>query len=123
MVILESAGGWACGRAGANSWFPDDNLSLLRRLIPYPKLVVWVAYVKKQLGIATQVSVIKVNVSGSLFLKTENPFPLNNLSVHSLTVTKLSILVIHIKRQFGIASHVSVIMVMTMLNIFNAIMN
>jgi len=40
------------------------------------KLAVWVAYIKTHLGIATQVSVIKVTVT-----KKEIQFPLNNFSL------------------------------------------
>jgi len=46
-------------RAGVNLWFPFNNFSLLWPIDT--KLAVWVAYIKRQLGIATQVSVIKVN--------------------------------------------------------------
>ena len=42
----------------------------------YTKLAVWVAYIKTQLGTATQVSVIKVKVTVT---KTKIQFPLNNL--------------------------------------------
>jgi len=61
------AGGWAGGRVGGRILngvklrFPLNNFSLL-----WPidiKLAVWVAYIKRQLGIATQVSVIKVKVT------------------------------------------------------------
>ena len=48
-------------RADVNFWFPLNNFSL-----PWlidTKLGVWVAYIKSQLGIATQVSVIKVKVT------------------------------------------------------------
>jgi len=49
------------GRAVVNFWFPLNNLSLLW---PFDtKLAVWGAYIKTQLGIATQVSVIKVKVT------------------------------------------------------------
>jgi hypothetical protein len=41
--------------------FPLNNLSLLWPIDP--KLGVWVAYIKRQLVIATQVSVIKVKVT------------------------------------------------------------
>ena len=51
-------GGWLCGRAGVNFWFPPNNLSLLWPIDT--KLAVWVAYIRTQLGIANQVSVIKV---------------------------------------------------------------
>ena len=47
-------------RAGFNFWFPLNNFSLLWPIDT--KLAVWVAYIKRQLGIATQVSVIKVKV-------------------------------------------------------------
>jgi len=51
------------------------------------KLAVWVAYIKTQLGIATEVSVIK------------------------LKVTKLAVWVAYIKTQLGIATQMSVIKV------------
>jgi len=41
--------------------FPLINFSLLWPIDT--KLALWVAYIKRQLGIATQVSVIKVNVT------------------------------------------------------------
>ena len=41
--------------------FPLNNLSLLRPIDT--KLAVWVAYIKTQLGIATQASLIKVKVT------------------------------------------------------------
>ncbi len=41
--------------------FPLNNLSLLWPIDS--KLGVWVAYIKRQLGIATQMSVIKVKVT------------------------------------------------------------
>jgi len=50
------------------------------------KLGVWVAYNKTQLGIATQVSVIKVKVNAT---KKEIQFPLNNFSLFWPTDTKL----------------------------------
>ena len=43
------------------SRFLLNNLSLLWPIDP--KLDIWVAYIKRQLGIATQVSVIKVKVT------------------------------------------------------------
>ena len=57
------AGGWAGGRIlnGVKLWFPLNNFSLLWPIDT--KLAVWVAYIKTQLGIATQVSVIKVTVT------------------------------------------------------------
>lgn len=51
-----------------------NNLSLLW---PFDsKLKVWVTYIKRQLGIVTQMSVIKVTVA-----KNEIQFPPNNLSL------------------------------------------
>ena len=50
------------------------------------KLGVWVAYNKTQLGIATQVSVIKVKVNAT---KKEIQFLLNNFSLFWPTDTKL----------------------------------
>jgi hypothetical protein len=41
--------------------FPLNNFSLLRPIDT--KLGVWIVYIKRQLGIATQVSVIKVKVT------------------------------------------------------------
>jgi len=58
IVMLKSAAGV---RAGVNFWFPLNNFSLLWPIDT--KLGVWVAYIKTQLGIATQVSVIKVKVT------------------------------------------------------------
>jgi len=61
------------------------------------KLGVWVAYIKAQLGIATQVSVIKVKVTVT---KIEIQFLLNNFSllwpidtpnlVHATNATKIT---------------------------------
>ena len=48
-------------RAGVNFWFPLNNFSLLWPIDT--ELGVWVAYIKTQLGIATQMSVIKVKVT------------------------------------------------------------
>jgi len=58
IVMLKSAAG---GRAGVNFWFPFNNFSMLWPIDT--KLAVWVAYIKRQLRIATQVSVIKVKVT------------------------------------------------------------
>ena len=56
------AGGWAgCILNGVKLRFPLNNFSLLWPIDT--KLAVWVAYIKRQLGIATQVSVIKVKVT------------------------------------------------------------
>jgi len=46
---------------GVKLWFPLNNFSLLWLIDT--KLAVWVAYFKAQVGIATQVSVIKVKVT------------------------------------------------------------
>jgi hypothetical protein len=67
---------------------------------------VWVACIKRQLGIATQVS-----VSRSLLLKIETQFQLNNLSLLWPIDAKLGIWVTYKKRQLGIATQVSVIKV------------
>ena len=66
------------------------------------------AYVKRQLGIATQVSVIKVKV---FVTKIENMFPLNNLSLLWPIDTKLGVWGAYVKRQLGIATQLSVIKV------------
>ena len=60
-MLKSAVGERAGGHAGVNFWFLLNNFSLL-----WPidiKLAVWVAYIKRQLGIATQVSVIKVKVT------------------------------------------------------------
>jgi len=72
------------------------------------KLAVWVAYIKTQLGITTQVSVIKVKVTVT---KIEIQFLLNNFSLLWPIDTKLAVCVAYIKTQLGIASQVSVIKV------------
>ena len=46
---------------GVKLRFPLNNFSLLWPIDT--KLAIWVAYIKMQLGIATQVSVIKVKVT------------------------------------------------------------
>ena len=97
---------WAGGCAGVNFWFPLNNFSLLWPIDT--KLAVWVAYIKRQLGIATQVSVIKVKITVT---KIEIQFPLNNLSLLWPIDTKLALWVAYIKTQLGIATQVSVIKV------------
>ena len=72
------------------------------------KLAVWVAYIKTHLGIASQVSVIKVKVTVT---KIEIQFPLNNFSLLRPIDTKLAVWVAYIKTQLGIATQVSVIKV------------
>jgi len=53
------------------------------------KLGLWVAYIKAQLWIATEVYVIKVKV---MLLKIEIQFPLNNFSLLWPIDTKLAVL-------------------------------
>jgi len=65
------------------------------------KLAVWVAYIKTQLGIATQVSVIKVKVTVT---KIEIQFPLNNFSLLWPIDINLAVWVAYIKKQLGIAT-------------------
>jgi len=72
------------------------------------KLAVWVVYIKSQLGIATQVSVIKVKVTVT---KIEILFSLNNFSLLWHIDTKLALWVAYIKTQLGIATQVSMIKV------------
>ena len=91
---------------GVNFWFPLNNFSLLWPIDT--KLGVWLAYIKRQLGIDTQMSVIKVR---SLLLKIEIQFPLNNFSLLWPIDTKLAVWVAYIKMQPGIATQVSVIKV------------
>jgi hypothetical protein len=82
--------------------FQLNNLSLLWPI--GTKLGVWVAYIKKQLGIASQASDIKVKVTVN---KIEIQFALNNLSLLWPIDTKLGVWVAYIKRQFQIATQVS----------------
>ena len=72
------------------------------------KLGVRVAYIKMQLGIATQVYVIKVNV---IVTKIDVRFLLNNFSLLWPIDTKLAVWLAYIKTQLGIATQVSVIKV------------
>jgi len=58
IVMPKSAAG---GRAAKKFWFPLNNFSLLCPIDT--KLAVWVAYIRRQLGIVNQVSVIKVKVT------------------------------------------------------------
>ena len=58
-------------------WIAYSDSSSLLWLID-TKLAVWVAYIKTQLRIATQVSVIKVKVTVT---QKENQFPLKNFSL------------------------------------------
>jgi len=63
LVIRLMNGGRAVGCIlnGVNLRFPLNDFSLLRPIDT--KLAVWVAYIKRQLGIASQVYVIKVKVT------------------------------------------------------------
>jgi len=63
--------------------FSCNNFSLLWLIDT--KLAVWVTYIKTQLGIATQVSVIKVKVTVPKKIR----FPLNNFSLFWPIDTKL----------------------------------
>jgi len=81
-----------------------NNFSLLWPIDT--KLGEWVAYIKVQLGISTQVSVIKVTVT-----KKKNQFPLNNFSLLWPIDTKIAVWVAYVKTQLGIATQVSVIKV------------
>jgi len=86
--------------------FPLNNFSLLW---PFDtKLGVWVAYIKAQLWIATQLSAIKVKVTDS---KIEIQVLLNNFSKLWLIDTKLGVWVAYIKTQLEIATQVYVIKV------------
>jgi len=72
------------------------------------QLAEWVAYIKAQLGIATQVYVIKVKVTVT---KIEILFPLNNFNLLRPIDTKLAVWVAYVKTQLGIATQASVIKV------------
>jgi len=100
-----------------NFWFSLNNFNLLWPIDT--KLAVWVAYIKRQLGIATQVSVIKVKVTVT---KKEIQFPVNNFSLLWPIDTKLVVWVAYIKAQLGIVTQVSVIKVkVTVTKIRNSI--
>jgi len=94
------AGG--CILNGVKLWFPLNNLSLLWPI--HTQLAVWVAYIKTQLGIATQVSVIKVKVTVT---KKNILFSLNTWRID----TKLAVWVAYFKAQLWIATLMSVIKV------------
>jgi len=83
-----------------------NNFSLLWPIDT--KRAVWVAYIKRQIGIATHVYVIKVKVAVT---KIEIQFPLNNFSLLWPIDTKLAVWVAYIKTHLGIATQVSVIKV------------
>ena len=64
ILVIRLANGGRLGRRilnGVKLRFLLNNFSLLWPIDT--KLAVWVAYIKRQLGIATQVSVIKVKVT------------------------------------------------------------
>jgi hypothetical protein len=69
---------------------------------------VWVAYVKRQIGIATQMSMFKVKVTVA---KNRNSISTINLSLLWPVDARLSVWVAYNKRQLGIATRVSVIKV------------
>jgi len=86
--------------------FPLKNFSLLWPIDT--KHGVWVAYIKAQLWIATQVFVIKVK---GTVTKIEIQFPLKNFSLLWPIATKLGVWVAYIKTQLWIATQVYVIKV------------
>jgi len=59
ILVIRLAGGRILN--GVKLMFPLNNFSLLWPIDT--KLAVWIAYIKRQLGIATQVSVIRVKVT------------------------------------------------------------
>ena len=67
------------------------------------KLDVWVAYIKAQLGIATEVSVLKVNVT----VTKNRKFRFRLITLLWLIDHKLAVWVAYIKSQLGIATQVS----------------
>jgi len=91
---------------GVKLWFPLNNFSLREPIDT--KLALWVAYIKTQLGIAIQVSVIKVNVSVT---KIKILFLLNNLSLLWHIDIKLAVWVAYFKAQLWIATQMTVIKV------------
>jgi len=94
------------GRVVVNFWFPLNNFSLLWFIDT--KLAVWVAYIKRQLGMATQVSVINVKV---IVNKIKIQFPLNYFRLLWPIDTILAVYVAYITRKLGIATQVSLIKV------------
>ena len=67
-----------------------------------------VPYIKAQLGITTQVSVIKAMVTVT---KNRNQFPLNNFNLLRPIDSNLAVWVAYINMQLGIATQMSVIKV------------
>jgi len=58
--------------AGMNYWFPVNIMSLLWPI--YVKFIIYVAYIKRKLRIAIQVSVIKVKVAVAKNRKSYSEF-------------------------------------------------
>jgi len=75
-----------CGRAGFNCWFTLNYFSLF--WLSDTKLAVWLAFIKRLLGSAPRVSVIKVKVTVT---KKEMQFPLKNFSLLWPIDTKLAV--------------------------------
>ena len=61
ILVIRLVNGGRAYPQGVKLRFPLNNFSLLWPI--HTKLAVWVAYIKRQVGIATQVSVIKVKVT------------------------------------------------------------
>lgn len=63
LVIVRgmSFGGRAGGRTAVSFWLPLENLSVLAAIDT--KLAVWVAHIKTQLMVTTQISGVKVKVT------------------------------------------------------------
>ena len=99
LVIRLGNKGRAGGRIlnGVKLRFPLNNFSLLWPIDT--KLAVRVAYIKRQLGIATQVSVIKVKVT-----VTKNRNSVSDKKLLWPIDTKLAVWVAYIKTQLGIAT-------------------
>jgi len=85
----------------------EAEIKVATRDVIAVRRLVWVAYVKRQLGIATQLSVIKGTVA-----KNRNSVSLNNLSLHRPIDTKFSILVAYVEMQLGITTQVSVFIIL-----------
>jgi hypothetical protein len=80
-----------------------NNLSWLSPTCIHAKIGVWIAYIKRQLGIATHVSVI--NVKNTVAEKKRIiQFSLNNFSLLRTINTKLCVWVDYFKKQVGFAT-------------------
>jgi hypothetical protein len=77
------------------------------------KFCEWIACIKRQFGIASQVSVIKVKVAVT---KSRNLVLLHNMCLLWPVNTKLGVWVAYIKRQLEIATQVSVVKVIVTKN-------